>query len=242
MRRIVLACLLTCLAGCATQRPGEPEAGSPSVASAAAGLATTASAPALAAEAHPALLDPARAKETAPDSYKVQFETSKGAFVVQVHRDWAPRGADRFYNLVKIGFFDDIRFFRAIKGFMVQFGIHGSPQVNAKWREARIKDDPVKQSNTRGRLTFATSGTDSRTTQVFINFSDSNARLDASGFSPIGEVVSGMEVVDALYTGYGEGAPGGAGPAQGRIQREGNAYLDKDFPKLDRVTKATIVP
>jgi len=195
--------------------------------------------PALAAES--ALLSPSKATETAPPIYKVRFQTTKGDVVVEVHRDWAPRGADRFYNLVRIGFYDDIRFFRAIQGFMVQFGLNGAPEVNAKWREARIPDDPVVQSNKRGRLTFATSGKDSRTTQVFISYRD-NARLDGQGFAPIGEVVQGMEIVDAFYTGYGEGAPGGAGPNQGKIQTQGNAYLDRDFPKLDRLVKATIVP
>jgi len=240
MPTFALACLFAALSGCGPQgAPAEPPA--PSVASAAAGLAATASAPAQAAEPSPALLDPGKATETAPATYKVKFETSKGDVVIQVHRDWAPRGADRFYNLVKIGFFDDIRFFRAIKGFMVQFGINGTPAVNAKWREARIPDDPVEQSNTRGRLTFATSGKDSRTTQVFINYSD-NTRLDGMGFAPIGEVVQGMEIVDALHTGYGEGAPSGAGPNQGKVQTAGNAYLDKDFPRLDRLVKATILP
>lgn len=189
--------------------------------------------------ANPALTDPSLATEKAPDRYKARFETTKGTFVVDVHRDWAPNGADRFYNLVKIGFFDEARFFRAIDGFMVQFGISGYPEVNTKWREATIEDDPVVQSNTRGRISFATSGPNSRTGQVFINFGD-NSKLDPMGFAAFGEVIEGMDVVDSLYKGYGEGAPRGRGPDQGRLQARGNAYLDRDFPKLDGVVKATI--
>ena len=186
------------------------------------------------------LANPAALTEKAPAVYKAQFDTSKGVFVVEVHRDWAPNGADRFYNLVKNGFFDDVRFFRVMAGFMVQFGIHGDPAVMAPWRVARIRDDAVKQSNTRGMMTFATSGPNSRTTQVFINFAD-NSNLDAMGFAPFGKVISGMNVVDALYSGYGEGAPSGRGPDQGRLQAEGNAYLAKSFPRMDYVKKATIV-
>lgn len=185
------------------------------------------------------LANPAALKEAAPPIYKVRFDTSKGPFVVEVHRDWAPNGADRFYNLVKNGFYDDTRFFRVISGFMVQFGINGDPKISAPWRGATINDDPVKQSNKRGYITFATSGPNSRTNQVFINFAD-NAGLDRQGFSPFGQVVSGMNVVDALFSGYGEGAPSGRGPEQGRLQQEGNAYLKKDFPNLDYIKKATI--
>jgi peptidyl-prolyl cis-trans isomerase A (cyclophilin A) len=185
------------------------------------------------------LANPAALNEQSPPLYKARFDTSKGAFVVEVHRDWAPNGADRFYNLVKNGFYDDTRFFRVISGFMVQFGINGDPRLAAPWRSATINDDSVKQSNKRGSITFATSGPDSRTSQVFINFAD-NSALDRQGFSPFGQVTSGMSVVDALYNGYGEGAPSGRGPEQGRIQREGNAYLKKDFPSLDYVKKATI--
>ena len=183
--------------------------------------------------------NPAALNEKAPVIYKAKFDTSKGAFVIEVRREYAPNGADRFYNLVKSGFYDDNRFFRVISGFMVQFGINGDPKVSAPWQTARINDDPVKQSNKRGFITFATSGANSRTSQVFINFAD-NARLDQSGFSPFGQVTSGMNIVDALYSGYGEGAPNGRGPDQGKIQREGNAYLTKDFPNLDYVKKATI--
>jgi peptidyl-prolyl cis-trans isomerase A (cyclophilin A) len=169
----------------------------------------------------------------------VKFETTKGNFTVEVHRDWAPKGADRFYELVKSGFYNDVRFFRVISGFMAQFGINGNPQTMAQWREKPIQDDPVKASNKRGMLTFAMAGPNTRTTQVFINFAD-NTRLDGMGFAPVGQVISGMDVVDKLYAGYGEGAPRGQGPEQGRLQTEGNAYLQKSFPKLDYIKKATI--
>jgi peptidyl-prolyl cis-trans isomerase A (cyclophilin A) len=200
-------------------------------------LAVTAAAPAMSQ----GLMNPAALNAPAPATYKAKFDTSKGAFEIEVHRDWAPAGADRFYNLVKNGFFDNARFFRVVSGFMVQFGIHGDPNVSAQWRQARINDDPVKQSNGRGMVTFATAGPNTRTTQVFINFAD-NARLDGMGFAPFGQVISGMNVVDSLYSGYGEGAPSGRGPDQGRMQQEGNAYLMKDFGKLDYIKKASIEP
>jgi len=189
-----------------------------------------------------AYLDPRspQMNQTAPATFNVQFETTQGKFVVEVHRDWAPNGADRFYNLVKSGFYDDTRFFRVLNGFMAQFGIHGDPKVAATWRAARIQDDPVKSSNKRGFLTFATAGPGTRTTQLFINFGD-NSRLDGQGFAPFAQVTKGMEIVDKLYAGYGEGAPNGNGPDQGRIQGEGNAYLDKEFPKLDRIKSVKIV-
>lgn len=185
------------------------------------------------------LQNPASLNEQAPPTFKAQFETSKGAFVIEVTRDWAPIGADRFYNLVKSGFYDDIRFFRVIEGFMAQFGIHGTPSIQSVWRNAQIKDDPVKQSNRRGYVTFATAGPNTRTTQLFINFGD-NVALDKQGFAPFGRVTSGMDVVDRIYNGYGEGAPRGKGPDQGRIQAEGNAYLNKSFPRLDYIRAATI--
>jgi peptidyl-prolyl cis-trans isomerase A (cyclophilin A) len=185
------------------------------------------------------LANPASLNERAPASYKARFDTSKGAFVVEVQRDWSPNGADRFYNLVKNGFYDGVRFFRVLDGFMAQFGINGDPAVSAAWRPARIPDDPVKQSNTRGHITYAMGGPNTRTTQVFINYGD-NSRLDRDGFSPFGRVASGMKAVDSLFNGYGEGAPSGKGPEQGRVQTEGNAYLAKAFPKLDFVKKATI--
>ena len=185
------------------------------------------------------LRNPSALKEQAPAVFKANFDTSKGQFVIEVHRDWAPIGADRFYNLVKNGFYDDVRFFRVIPGFMAQFGIHGNPSIQAAWRPAQIKDDPVKQSNTRGMVVFATAGPNTRTTQLFINFGD-NTGLDKQGFAPFGRIVQGMDVVDKIYGGYGEGAPRGKGPDQGRIQAEGNAYLTKDFPRLDYIKSATI--
>jgi cyclophilin family peptidyl-prolyl cis-trans isomerase len=196
---------------------------------------------ATAALAQANLRNPAALTEKAPETYKARFETSKGVFVIDVRRTWAPNGADRFYNLVKNGFYDDVRFFRVISGFMVQFGINGNPEVSTAWRQAVIRDDPVTQSNKRGFITFATSGPNSRTTQVFINFGD-NARLDSSGFSPFGQVTTGMNIVDSIYSGYGEGAPSGRGPNQGRLQGEGNAYLTRDFPNMDFVRKAAIQP
>ncbi len=185
------------------------------------------------------LSDPAALNEKAPAVYKAKFDTSKGPFVVEVHRDWAPNGADRFYNLVKNGYYDAARFFRVIEGFMVQFGINADPNIARVWRDANIKDDPVKESNRRGMVTFATAGPNTRTTQVFINFGD-NAALDGQGFAPFGKVISGMEVVDSLYGGYGEGAPNGNGPDQARLQQQGNAYLQQAFPKLNSINKATI--
>ena len=159
--------------------------------------------------------------------------------MIDVQRNWAPNGADRFYNLVKNGFYDNVRFFRVISGFMVQFGINGDPKISAPWREAKIKDDPVVQSNRRGYITFAMAGPNTRTSQVFINFGE-NGSLDSQGFPPFGRVIQGMEVVDKLNAEYGEGAPRGRGPDQGRLQMEGNAYLTKDFPNMDYVKKATI--
>src|SRR5215831_8936082 len=190
--------------------------------------------------AQSALSNPAALREQAPATFKVRFDTSKGLFVVEVTRAWAPKGADRFYNLVKNGFYDNVRFFRVISGFMVQFGINGDPGVMANWRLAQIQDDPVTQSNTRGMITFATAGPNTRTTQVFINYAD-NSRLDQSGFAPFGEVSSGMDVVDQLYADYGEGAPEGHGPEQDRIEKEGTPYLNQGWPKLDYIKSAKIV-
>ena len=203
-----------------------------------------ASAVAFAGQADPKiekLKNPAAFTEKAPANYKVKMDTSKGVFTITVHRDWAPIGADRFYNLVKAGFYDEVRFFRVLPDFMAQFGIHGRPSVMEAWRPARLKDDPVKQSNLRGYVTFATGGPNTRTTQLFINFKD-NAPLDRQGFAPIGEVTDGMTIVDSLYSGYGEGAPRGKGPDQGAMNMEGNAYLAAKCPKLDYIKSATIVP
>jgi len=191
--------------------------------------------------ATPAFAEPALLTEKAPDNFKAQFDTTKGKFAIEVTRSLSPNGADRFYNLVRSGYFKDVSFFRVVPGFMAQFGIHGDPAVSAKWREANISDDPVKGSNTRGAITFATAGPNTRTTQLFINFGD-NTFLDGQGFSPFGKVIEGMDVVDKIYSGYGEGAPRGRGPDQGRIQSEGNAYLKRDFPNLDYIKSATILP
>ena len=188
------------------------------------------------------LLQPKSASmtQTAPATFKVKFATSEGDFVVESQREWAPLGVDRFYNLVKNGFYDGACFFRVISGFMAQFGIHGDPKVSAAWRPERIQDDPVKQSNKRGYISYAMAGPNTRTTQLFINYAD-NSRLDQMGFAPIARVLEGMDVVDRLHAGYGEGAPQGKGPEQGRLQMEGSAYLSKDFPQLDCIKKATIV-
>jgi peptidyl-prolyl cis-trans isomerase A (cyclophilin A) len=213
---------------------------SPTAVVAAPSPSPTAAAAAPAASPRPALRDPSRAGERAPEQFRVAFETTKGRFVVEVTRAWAPRGADRFYGLVRAGYYDDVAFFRVIEGFMVQLGIHGDPAVNAVWREARIPDDPVAQSNKRGMVTYATAGPGTRTTQLFINFGD-NSSLDGQGFAPFGKVIEGMSVVDSLYSGYGEGAPRGMGPEQGRAQAEGNAYLKASFPKMDFVKTARVV-
>jgi peptidyl-prolyl cis-trans isomerase A (cyclophilin A) len=187
------------------------------------------------------LLDPASLKLQAPAVFDARFTTTKGDFVVEVTRAWSPRGADRFYNLVKYHFFDGAAFFRVLEGFVVQFGISPRSDVSQVWENAKIDDDPVTQSNTRGMLTFATSGPNTRTTQLFINLGN-NANLDSMGFSPFGKVTSGMEVIDKLYSQYGEGAPNGNGPDQNRIQKEGKAYLEKSFPLLDTIKTAVIVP
>lgn len=188
-----------------------------------------------------ALTDPAKATLTAPDTFKVKFVTTKGDFIVEVHRDWAPKGADRFYNLVAASYFNDgIAFFRVVDDFMAQFGIHGNPEISAAWREAQIDDDAREVSNTRGMMTFATSGPDSRTVQIFVNYGD-NAFLDNQGFAPFGKVIEGMNVVDDLYGGYGDAPPKGRGPNQARIQAEGNAYLKSEFPELDYIEKVVFV-
>ncbi len=180
---------------------------------------------------------PISVDEKAPAVFRANFDTSKGGFIIEVTRDWAPIGADRFYTLVKNGFFNDARFFRVIPGFMVQFGLPANPADNKKW--GSLSDDPVKESNKAGYVTFATAGPSTRTTQIFINYAD-NSRLDGQGFAPFGKVVSGMDVVQQLYSEYGEGAPQGAGPAQDQIQSLGNAYLNRDFPKLDYVKSARL--
>jgi len=187
------------------------------------------------------LLRPARLTEQAPPTYRARFETSAGGFTVEVHRDWAPLGADRFYNLVKHGFYDDTRVYRVVSGFMAQFGISGDPVLNAVWQREAIVDDTVKQSNTRGRITFATAGRHTRTTELFINYGD-NSFLDDQWFAPFGEVVEGMEGVDAFHAGYGETVPMGTGPYAAMAMARGNEYLDADFPELTRIVRVEIVP
>jgi len=180
------------------------------------------------------LMKPESLDRQAPATFAVKFETPQGTFVIDVTRDWAPRGADRFYNLARNGFYDDIRVFRVVPNFVVQFGMSGDPKLSEVWQQARLKDDPVKTSNKAGSVSFATAGPNSRTTQVFINLRD-NPRLDEGGFSPFGVVSEGMDVVAKMYAGYGDG------PDQARIAAEGNAYLDEKVPQLDRVIKATVV-
>ncbi len=182
----------------------------------------------------PALAENAGPK--APEHYRVKFETTKGDFVVEVHRHWSPNGADRFHQLVQEGVYDNCKFFRAVKGFMVQFGIAADPKVSAPWKEKFILDDPVEESNQRGTISFAKPNMpNARSTQVFINYDD-NSRLDTMGFSPFGKVVEGMEIVDALNQEYGEETT----RLQERIYNEGNAFLEQAFPNLDAIKKATI--
>ena len=178
----------------------------------------------------------------APDSFRVVFQTTRGPFLVVAHRDWAPFGVDRFYFLVTNGYYDDTYFFRVVKGSLAQWGISGKPAVNAQWRNRHIADDPVIRSNQRGMLAFARSGPQSRTVQLYVNERD-NARLDTLGgigFPPIAQVIKGMNVVDSLYSGYGQGPPRGTGPSQDSIERQGNAYLRRKFPLLDRVVSARV--
>jgi cyclophilin family peptidyl-prolyl cis-trans isomerase len=189
------------------------------------------------------LTDPRGAfwRQQSPDVFRVKVETSQGSFVIEAHRDWAPVGCDRFYNLVRAGFFDDSRFFRIRGGAFAQFGIPGNPAIAGVWRHEAIRDDPVRHSNSRGTVAYAMTGPDTRTTQLFIDLTDAPA-YDAEGFAPIGRVVEGMEVVDRLYAGYGEESGGGMrGGKQGPIFTGGNAYLDREFPRLDRLFRATIM-
>lgn len=186
------------------------------------------------------LMEPRKLNEKAPETFKARFSTTKGDVVIEVKRAWSPNGADRFYNLVKNGYYDNVAFFRVISGFMAQVGINGDPQVNNVWSQARINDDPsAGQANTRGAVSFAMAGPNTRTTQIFFNYDD-NSRLDSMGFTPFGRVTEGMETIDQLYNGYGEGAPRGGGPDQGRVQGEGNDYLKRDFPKLDYIKSAKV--
>ena len=184
---------------------------------------------------HPSLLNPASLHAKAPAVFKAKFTTTAGDFVVEVHRAWAPIGADRFYNLVRNGYFTNAAFFRVVPGFVVQFGLSPNPAVNKVWKEANIQDDPVIQSNKRGSLVFATAGPNTRTTQFFINYAD-NGRLDGMGFAPFGTVVEGMAVVDKIFPGYGES------PSQDQITDQGDAYIAANFPKIDKIKLARILP
>src|SRR5215204_3065437 len=198
-------------------------------------LAAALAAPSVAAAQAPSLKNPASLTEKAPDTYKVRLDTSAGPVVIQVTRAWAPLGADRFYNLVKNGFYDGARFFRVLSGFMAQVGMNGDPAIQKVWGRANFNDDPVKQSNKRGFVTFAKTGApNSRSTQFYINYGD-NSSLDPQGFAPFGQVISGMEFVDKLFS-YGKSNV----PDQSMITAEGNAYLQRDYPKLDFIKKATI--
>jgi peptidyl-prolyl cis-trans isomerase A (cyclophilin A) len=195
------------------------------------------------ADARAALLNPLDAwwRHRAPAVFRVRFETSKGDFVIEARREWSPQGAARLYNLARAGFFDDSRFFRVRAGFIAQFGIPGDPAVAAVWKSRTMPDDPARQSNTRGTVSYAMTGPDARTTQLFINLADSS-RLDKEGFAPVGRVVEGMEIVDRLYSGYGEAAGGGMrGGKQSLLFEGGNAYLDREFPLLDRLLRARVV-
>jgi len=202
--------------------------------------AAKSAAPAAKAPAAPAvnpLLHPENLKAIAPASFQVKFTTTKGDFVVEVHRDWSPLGADRFYNLVKNRYFTNVAFFRNLTGFIVQFGMSPDPKIGAVWQEAKIKDDPAKPTvhNTKGTVVFATAGPGTRSNQFFVNYGD-NRSLDSQGFTPFGEVTEGMDIALAINSAYGER------PDQGRILTEGAAYLDKSFPSLDKIKTATIVP
>jgi peptidyl-prolyl cis-trans isomerase A (cyclophilin A) len=220
MKRLAAVALGLGLAACSESTPPAPAS--------APGASKPASTTPLKDPAHP------EATKAAPAEYRVRFTTSRGDFALLVKREWAPLGADRFYNLVRMGFYDHNRFFRVVPGFVVQWGLNGEPQVSAAWKEAKIPDDPAgKQTNARGTITFATSGPNSRTTQVFINFAD-NPRLDGMGFAPFGRVIAGMDVVDALNAEYREQ------PDQVAITAQGNAYLMDKFIRLDYILKATL--
>ncbi len=226
------------------EAPKAPEVAKPAEPAAAASpTAAPATAPAeapKAGEQHPALHDPSKATEVAPPTFKVNFKTTKGDIVIEVKKEWSPLGADRFFNLVKMGYFKDIAFFRVVPGFMAQFGIHGDPTVNQVWKDLGIADEPVKQSNKRGWLTFAKKGLpNSRSVQFFLNLVD-NPNLDGMGFAPFGQIVKGQDVLDKINGEYGEGAPRGRGPDQMRVQAVGNEYLKKEFPNLDYILSAEI--
>lgn len=215
MRKVLLAIAAVALAGCSTDSAKQAPAGEKS-------------APTKAAQA--------------PDEFHVKFETTKGDFVMEVVREWAPRGVDRFHELIEEKFYDGSRFFRVRPKFVVQFGINKDPKVSELWRQLKLPDDPVVQKNTRGYVSFAKEGPGSRTTQIFINLADNSQRLDAKGFSPFAKVVEGMDVVDKLYATYGEvQSLGGSGPDPQKIEGLGEEYLERNFPRLDKITQAAVV-
>ena len=232
---LLVLCTGLLLHGQAPAPKNAPAKSAPAKSTAAKSSAAKPSATHAAAGAHPSLLKPATFTAKAPAVFKAKFTTTAGDFVVEVHRDWAPLGADRFYNLVRGGYFTNAAFFRVVQGFVVQFGLSADPKVNQVWSDAKIKDDPVVQSNKRGSLVFATAGPNTRTTQLFINYGD-NARLDGMGFAPFGTVVEGMDVVDKIFPGYRES------PRQDLITEKGDAYLKANFPMIDKIKVAQIVP
>ena len=226
----LLSCLLLLVLSCGKKESPSPDGATPTPSTAPSAEAKT---PGGGGVDRQALFSPASLSDEAPATYTVDFKTTAGEFSIECHRDWSPLGADRFYNLVKHGFFDEVRFFRVVSGFVVQFGIHGDPEIGSAWKTAKLQDDPVLKSNLPGTISFATSGKNTRTTQVFINYGN-NAGLDSMGFSPFGRVVSGMEVVSDIYSEYREQA------SQPMIQSEGNAYLMREFPKMDFIKTARL--
>ncbi len=208
---VVLAC--AALAGCSSPEPAKKEDAAPKKAA---------------------------RQEKAPDVYQVNLDTSKGPVTIEVRREWAPVGADHFYNLVQTGFYDNARFFRVVRNFVVQFGIAAKPETQRLWESASLPDDPVKQHNTRGTVTYATRGPNTRSTQIFINLRDNRQSLDGAGFAPFGKVTAGMDAVDSFYNSYGDMPPMGQGPDPSQIQLRGNEYLESRFPRLDYIRKATI--
>lgn len=240
MKRLLslsLLCASFVVGGCETSPP-TPTKDKPANATTAISKAAGATPKPAPGPRHPGLLDPSLANEQAPANFRAKFTTSKGAFVIEVTREWAPVGADRFYNLVRVGFFTDVIFFRVIGGFMAQFGINGDPIVSKAWARSQLQDETVEtKSNARGTISFAkTNAPNSRSTQLFINFGD-NSRLDKMKFAPIGRVVEGMDVVDALHKDYGAAPSSG----QAAITRQGNAWLHQHFPELDHIQRAEIV-
>jgi peptidyl-prolyl cis-trans isomerase A (cyclophilin A) len=216
MRRIMVAAFAVALAGCSSTSPKE-EAGQPAKSA-------------------------VKKATQAPEEFHVKFETTKGDFVMEVVRAWAPRGADRFYELIEDKFYDGSRFFRVRPKFVVQFGINKDPKVSELWRQMKLPDDPVVQKNARGFVSFAKDGPGSRTTQIFINLANNSQRLDTTGFAPFARVVEGMDVVDKLYASYGEvQSLGGGGPDPQKIEGIGEEYLERSYPRLDKITRAALI-